>query len=164
MAAASLVATAFGIIIIIITAYVLAGGTLLTSEVVTTAQKDMTAVQVKMLGTSIRIENTSVYQDGDTRVVIIFLDNTGNEPILDYSKIDVYVSFDDEVVLYRYNIGNSINSWNKENYGIIYPSQWDPGEKIKINVFYSLEKAPIHVKIVTNNGITAESPIPFSRS
>jgi len=55
MAAACLVATAFGIIIIIITAYVLAGSTLATSEIVTTAQKDMTDLQIKMLGTSLEI-------------------------------------------------------------------------------------------------------------
>jgi len=42
MAAASLVATAFGIIIILVTAYMLAGSTLAMTEVVTTAQKDMT--------------------------------------------------------------------------------------------------------------------------
>ena len=162
MAAATLVATAFGIIIIIVTAYVLAGGTLLTSEVVINAQKDMTDLQVKMLGTSMRV--ISNYTD-DTFFYIQIL-NDGREPIRDFDYFEVYLPHPTEGwSRYTYiPTGTPSNGeWTKENNFIrivngefvmesVYPKQWDPGEIMNMTIGYP--GIPVYYKIVTSNGVT----------
>lgn len=153
MAAATLVATTFGIVIIIVTAYVLAGGTLLTSEVVTSAQKDMTDIQVKMLGTSISVvSNTS---DGSYLYIQIL--NDGREPIRDLEYVDVF--FYDATngwsrLSYQNTTPPSINHWAKIDLSpdIVYPNQWDPGEILNITIAYA--GTPNKFKIVTGNGIS----------
>jgi len=153
MAAASLVATAFGIIIILVTAYVLAGSTLATTEVVTTAQKDMTELQVKMLGTSIQYVNSSIASDG---IVYIEIENTGREPINGYNYMDVYLlSSERGPILYRYKSNSDEGWWDySPPLGRINPSQWDPGEIINITVKY-FGITPVSFKVVTPNGISA---------
>jgi len=156
MAAASLVATAFGIVIIIITAYVLAGGTLLTSEVVTTAQKDMTDLQVKMLGTSMEVlSNTS-----GTSPVYFEIQNIGREPIRDFEYIDVYLH-DTTTGWSLFTYRNTTTDGHWTNIIItdgnhltekVYPNQWDPGEILNISVSYS-GITPDYFKIVTGNGV-----------
>ena len=51
--------SAIGIILLIITAYVLVGGVLTTTQIAMNAQSDMTAVHMKMLGTDITIDSIS---------------------------------------------------------------------------------------------------------
>lgn len=169
MAAATLVATAFGIIIIIVTAYVLAGGTLLTSEVVINAQKDMTDLQVKMLGTSMRVVvNTTdgSYYTTDGEYLYLEIFNNGREPIRDFKHMDVYLP--DSTTgcsLYSYVEANppSIGNWTKNGVIMrvvngeykteaIYRNQWDPGEILRIKVNY--QGSPEYFKIVTSNGVS----------
>lgn len=159
MAAASLVATAFGIIIIIVTAYLLAGGALVTSEVITTAQKDLTDLQVKMLGTSMKVISSSSY--GST--VYIEILNDGREPIRDFPHLDVFL-YDRDSDWSRYSYQTSsppaIGYWAKESItpDNVYPHQWDPGETLNMSVTYS-SITPSYFKIVTSNGITAEGVV-----
>lgn len=163
MAAASLVATAFGIIILIITAYVLAGSTLATSEVVSTAQKDMTEIQVKMLGTSMEIQYVTI--DNTTATIQVL--NNGREPIRDLKYMDIYL-YDDSTRAW-----SLFNSWSLSwtytiTPDITYPGQWDPGELLTVRVSYSAAipgpEGIKYTKIVTSNGIPAGSPVPYSRS
>ncbi|OPY43787.1 MAG: hypothetical protein A4E42_01226 [Methanoregulaceae archaeon PtaU1.Bin222] len=157
MAAATLVATAFGIIIIIVTAYVLAGGTLLTSEVVINAQKDTTDLQVKMLGTSM----TVLSHTSGGSPLYIELQNTGREPIRDFQYIDVYLH--DPIngwSLFPYKNTTADGYWTKiiitdgdHLTEKIYPNQWDPDEILNISVSYSTI-TPDYYKIVTGNGVT----------
>jgi flagellar protein FlaF len=162
MAAASLVATAFGIVIIIITAYVLAGSTLATSEVVTSAQKDMTDLQLRMLGTSIEIGEPPV---NITSPLSISLSNTGNEPILvrDFGKMDVYLFFPGTgPVLYRYSSGASDGWWTDgSSIGALYPAQWDPGETMNIILTYSEPSPPREIQVTTPNGVSARRVFPY---
>lgn len=162
MAAASLVATAFGIIIIIVTAYVLAGGTLLTSEVVMNAQKDMTELQEKMLGTSMRVISNRT--DGSYFYIQVL--NDGREPIRDFEHIDVYLAHStDGWSRYTYVSSGTPSSgeWTKESDFIriiegefvkesIYPKQWDPGEITNMTIGYP--GIPEGYKIVTANGVS----------
>ncbi|MCU0632818.1 MAG: hypothetical protein MUC66_07575 [Methanolinea sp.] len=152
MAAASLVATAFGIIIIIVTAYVLAGGTLLTSEVVTTAQKDLTDIHVKMLGTSMTVLSNTT--DGTYFYIQIL--NDGREPIRDYEHIDVFLYYSSSGwsrFTYQNTTPPFADHWAKEGISpdIVYPHQWDPGETLNMSVAYS--GIPGYIKIVTGNGV-----------
>jgi flagellar protein FlaF len=153
MAAATLVATAFGIIIIIVTAYVLAGGTLLTSEVVINAQKDMTDLQVKMLGTSITVQSNST--DGSYFYIQVL--NDGREPIRDFEHIDVFIYASGGWSRYTYQNTTPpfANHWAQQ--GLIsphsvYPNQWDPGESLNMSVSYG--STPDYFKIVTANGVS----------
>ena len=153
MAAATLVATAFGIILIIVTAYVLAGGTLLTSEVVMNAQKDMTNLQTQMLGTSITVLSNTT--DGSYFYIQVL--NDGREPIRDYEHIDIFLYFS-STGWSRYTYQNTTpplaDHWAKEGIispDTIYPNQWDPGETLNISVAYA--GTPDYFKIVTANGV-----------
>ncbi|HUU75713.1 MAG TPA: hypothetical protein VMW63_06440 [Methanoregulaceae archaeon] len=146
MAAASLVATALGIVLLIVAAYILVGGVLVTSETVVETQKDMTAVQVKMLGTSLEITDVST-----TNPLNITVTNSGNEPIRNFEDIDVYLmSSSVSPVLYQYG-----TEWTKViNNDVVYPNQWDPGEEITIFLTYT-GSPPSMVQITTGNGISA---------
>lgn len=154
MAAASLVATAFGIIIIIITAYVLAGSTLATSEVMTTAQKDMTDLQLRMLGTSLEIGEPPA---NVTSPLSLSLHNTGNEPIQDFEKMDVYLFFPGTgPVLYKYTSDSGDGWWTDgSSIGDFYPTQWDPGETMTIIITYSELSTPLEIQVTTPNGVSA---------
>jgi flagellar protein FlaF len=152
MAAATLVATAFGIIIIIVTAYVLAGGTLLTSEVVINAQKDMTDLQVKMLGTSMKVLSNTT--DGSFFYIQIL--NDGREPIRDFEHVDVFLFSSGSWSRFSYqNTTPPIGShWAKVSISpdVVYPNQWDPGESLNMSVSYSA--TPDYFKILTANGVS----------
>src|SRR5690606_516179 len=105
--------------------------------VVSDAQKDMTALQVKMLGTSIEIlEYTNT-----TTTTIIKVMNNGREPIHDYKNMDIFI-------LHQ-------NGWERftgDNNNIT-PRAWNPGKVIEIYIPYG--DIPESVKIVTSNSITA---------
>lgn len=151
MAAATLVATAFGIIIIIITAYVLAGGTLLTSEVAMNAQKDMTDLQVKMLGTSMKVLSNTT--DGSFFYIQIL--NDGREPIRDFEHVDVFLFASGSWSRFSYqNTTPPMGShWANVSISpdVVYPNQWDPGETLNMSV--SSSATPDYFKIVTANGV-----------
>jgi len=154
MAAASLVATAFGIIIILVTAYILAGSTLATSEVVTTAQKDMTEIQLKMLGTSLEIGEPPANL---TSPLSITLSNTGNEPIRDFENMEVYLFFPGTgPALYKYSPGGGDGWWtDSRSLGYFYPTQWDPGETMTMIITYSEPPPPLEIQVTTPNGVSA---------
>ena len=140
MGFASIIATALGIILLIVTAYVLVSGVLVASETVVAAQKEMTAIQVEMLGTSLNV--TYLVSD-------IIIENNGNEPIRDFDKLDVYVvDSSSGPTLYRYP-----SDWT-----IIPPSptkkQLNPGEEMTINLT-SYTGTATNIKIVTPNGVPA---------
>jgi flagellar protein FlaF len=152
MAAASLVATALGIILLLVTGYVLVGGALTSSQVVMEAQKDMTAAQVEMLGTGMEIQGVS------TSPLYIQVLNSGNVPILDFEHIDVFLLPPDAVpIRLHYSPSGGDNTWQGMIIpitDIIHKNQWDPGEELNISVTYT-GSAPRAVQITTANGVSA---------
>jgi len=138
MGFASIIATALGIILLIVTAYVLVSGVLVASETVVEAQKDMTAIQVKMLGTSLEITEATNAS--------ITVNNNGNEPIRDFEDMDIYIRLTGggAWTLYRYS-----TDWS-----IIPGNQLDPGEEAVISLSTGAT-SPWNVKIVTPNGVPA---------
>lgn len=158
MAAASLVATALGIILLLVTGYVLVGGALTSSQVVMEAQKDMTAAQVEMLGTGMEITAVS----SSSNPIYIQVTNTGNLPVVDFEHTDVFLfSSGDVPARIRYNPGGGENTWQKVliHPDLIHPNQWDPGEELNISVSYS-GSAPGAVQITTANGVSAYYTVP----
>jgi flagellar protein FlaF len=158
MAAASLVASALGIVLILVTAYVLVGGTVMTSETVVNAQKDMTALQVKMIGTSMDITDVST---SNPRYITI--ENTGSEAIRDFEQIDVFLTFSGSApTIYRYNAGGGIGFWKKNDItpDFIHPQQWDPGEVLNMSVEYPVEAGTlVSVQVITGNGASAATVV-----
>lgn len=147
MGAASLIASAFGIILLILAAYFLAAGAVSTMEVVSSAQKDMTQLQVKMLGTSINIREIP----NATSPMRIIVENNGREPIRDYSHMDIYLEYENDCSRIPYYWGGGGDYWYSDSL-----SQWDPGEVRNLTITFS-GGTPKAVQIVTANGITART-------
>lgn len=153
MAFASVLASAIGILLLIITAYVLVGGTLTTTQTVVNAQADMTSIHVKMLGTTLQIENTNISAPGRLDLSLL---NTGTEPVIDLVHMDVLIK----------SAGNAPTLKTKDNGwtlvsivpDTIHPNQWDPGEIMNISVVYS-DPPPVWVQVTTGNGAYASSYI-----
>lgn len=97
MAAASLVASAIGIVLLLVTSYVLVGGLAQTTETVTSAQRDMTARSVRILETELSglaVVNTT---DG----FMINMTNSGSEGV-PVKYIDLFLSDSTSKTHYSY--------------------------------------------------------------
>lgn len=126
MAAASLVATAFGIILILITAYILAAGIIGLATSIAEAQKEMTALSIKASGTSLRIAG-SMGNDP----LNLEIRNTGSQQI-DYTSMDVYLKSGSDIPEYfQYSKRWTMVSIDPDQ---VYPGAWDPDEYITISI------------------------------
>ncbi|HOT03171.1 MAG TPA: hypothetical protein PK069_03225 [Methanolinea sp.] len=162
MAAASLIATALGIVLILLTAYFLAGGALSAIGVVSDAQRDTTIIRSKMLGTSVSVLGSSA---GDSLLYVEIL-NDGREPIREMEGIDVYLN--DPAIgwsIFTYSQAPGTGHWSlvritAGDYSAekIYTNQWDPGEILNMSISYSGIN-PNYFKIVTANGVGALFPV-----
>ena len=153
MAFASILASAIGIILLIVTAYVLVGGTLTTTQTVVNAQTDMTALHVKMIGTAIQIEYANISTPGRLDLSIL---NSGTEPVMDLVHMDVLLkSAGNAPVLKTKDSGWTFVSISPDT---VHPNQWDPGELMNITVVFS-DPSPDWVQVTTPNGAFASSYI-----
>ncbi|HTY14551.1 MAG TPA: flagellar protein FlaF [Methanoregulaceae archaeon] len=153
MAFASILASAVGILLLIITAYVLVGGTLTMTQTVVNAQTDMTALHVKMLGTAVQIEYTNVSAPGQLDISIM---NTGTEPITDLAHMDVLLKSGGGVpVLKIKDSGWVLVSISPDT---VHPNQWDPGELLNMTVSFT-DPSPDWVQVTTANGAFTSSYI-----
>ncbi len=156
MAAASLVATAIGIVLLIVTAYVLVGGTLTATETLMNAQSAMTDARTKMIGTSITITGWN----GTVNPLLLDVENTGSESVPDFEFMDVFLLHDGVPVRYPYSRSGGTGTWNRVpgsgiSPDLIHPGQWDPKETLHIQVFYEAgTPVPLWAEVVTGNGAT----------
>lgn len=153
MAAASLVVTAIGILLLIITGYLLAGGVISLTETMVAAEKDMTAISVRTSGTSIRIAEAS-----GNSTISLTLNNTGTERISDYDAMEVYAMAGESMPeLYFYNPSGG-RGWRISGISpdSVFPGSWDPGESMDVTV--TTEGGPYTwVQVTTPNGISASA-------
>ena len=145
MAFASIIASAIGILLLIITAYVLVGGVLTTTQIAMNAQSDMTAVRMEMLGTAITIDSTE-----NMTPIIIHMRNTGSE-LIDLSKINVFVSAPNSVPVLLPRDSPGVNNWSVVP---VTKAQWRPTEILNMTVTYNVEP-PVIFQITTGNGVSA---------
>lgn len=147
MAFASIISSAIGIILLIITAYVLVAGVLTTTQVAMTAQSDMTAVHMKMLGTSIAVDSSSV-ENSSPNILYLNLVNSGSEPV-DLSTLNVFLEVQNSAPV-LISKGSVTNTWS------ILPDvkQWQPTEILNMSVRYS-GTYPVIVQVTTGNGVSA---------
>jgi len=162
MAVAEIIGSAVGVLLLVIVAYLLVGGTLSTAETVVAAQKDMTLLQEIRLGTHITIDSATSNATAITFSVI----NDGDEPISDISQIDIfsYNSTDKDYIHYRYNGEKSYTeeTWYDTSFenAVVHANQLDPGVTMYgVAILYAGDD-PHNIRIVTPNGISAEKIIP----
>jgi archaeal flagellar protein FlaF len=147
MAAATLVASAVGILILIVTAYVVMGGTIALSETVTTSQKALAEQEAARLHTTLEITGASVVDP--LKVTFLEVKNIGSEPVRSPDEIGIILLQSGEPVYYTNSSGTW---WYLISPDAIHPGQLDPDEVMNISVTYT-GVAPTWAKVVTGNGI-----------
>lgn len=168
MAVAEIIGAAVGVLLLVVVAYVLVGGTLSTAETVVAAQKDLTHLQEVRLRTSLTITDHSI----NGSQIDFHIINNGNEPIDDLQQMDVfsYNNTDPYTGYYKYFYENSGNegTWYIPGNGFendnIHPGQLDPGVKVWIVMIPSSSEPwyypkPDNIQVTTSNGVSAFSSI-----
>jgi len=157
MSAGPLVASGIGILLLVVTAYVLVGGTLATTEVMVEAQSNLAMYQEARMRTAIEIQNTTIV---DNETLSVEVKNTGSEPVVDIQLIDVYLHIYGAPVYVPYNVGD-VNYWS--NMGIdpdhIHPRELDPGETLTLRITHEKDAQPTWVQVVTPNGVSSSAYI-----
>ncbi len=156
MSAGPLVASGVGILLLVATAYVLIGGTLATTEVMVEAQSNLATYQEAKMRTAIEIQNTTI---ADPTLYVEVM-NTGSEPVVEISSIDVYLQSGGVPVYIPYKDG--VNHWDRVSIAPdeVHPGELDPGETLNLSVTYQEEINPTWVQIVTPNGVSSSAYIP----
>ncbi|GEM_PF-2101692 len=160
MAGATLIATVFAVILLIIAGYVLVAGVLKVNEVVVAAQKDITDREVKLIHTSIRINSTS-YEGG---IFTVTIENSGNEPINNLTYLDLYLydsSTQPKLYTYLQDLSTT-DHWSRgdlyylDKSGIVkFLTGNHVEEGMYLNMSVRTGTSPTNVKVVTENGIAA---------
>ncbi|MBP2145180.1 flagellar protein FlaF [Methanofollis sp. W23] len=154
MGAASVVASAISIVLIIIVAYVVMGGVIITAETVADAQG--ARLQQEELRLHTGIEVTDYTLDEGTSILYLNLTNTGSEPVLTYDQMVVFTAAEDvPPVYYSYEPGGSDGTWSwlAITPDLVHPKEFDPDEVMNISVRYAGER-PEWVQVTTPNGIS----------
>jgi flagellar protein FlaF len=154
MASASLIATAFALIMLIITAYFLVGVVLTTAQVVSYAQTDQVNQQELRMRTSLSI-NTADISSGN---LTLDIENTGSTIIEDFEYIDMYTVNSSTNPPIYYPMGEG--SWVIVSIipDIINPGLLDPDEVMQVNITYTGDE-PVWAKMATPNGISVSAYI-----
>jgi flagellar protein FlaF len=156
MAVSEIIGAAVGVLMLLLTAYMLMGGVLYTADVVTTAQKDNTLLQETRLGTDFSLTDAHWTSTGPTQFTITLnFINAGSEIIGDFSDMDIIVNSADG---YHYLTSSTNcvddNSWCITN----NPKLLDPGDEMEItanSVYHN------KIRVVTGNGVYRDAtPIP----
>lgn len=175
MAVGEIIGAAIGILMLIIVAYLVVGSTLSTAELVVNTQKDVTLQNEARLRTSISISDVAFTNQNEPNqpppVKLSFqLKNTGNEPIRDFSHMDVYVSLSSSAPsFYRFDAaevpgaGDAMShtwAYTQIRPDNIHPGMLDPEEKMYIEIEnFDLDSVPTEgytISISTSNGVSDE--------
>jgi flagellar protein FlaF len=162
MAVAEIIGSAVGVLLLVIVAYLLVGGTLSTAETVVAAQKDMTLLQEIRLRTHITIDSAT----SNATAISFSITNDGDETISDLSKIDIfsYNSTQTDYIHYTYDEGKTYSeeTWYDISFdnAIIHAKQLDPGVTMHGVAVLNEGDVPHNIRIITPNGVIAERIIP----
>lgn len=152
MGAGSLVTAAVSIVLLVLVAYAVIGGILVTAEVVATAHKDQIQVQESRLHTSIAI----VGHSADAGTLYLRVENTGSEPVLEFDRMTVFTAVENATpVYYPYRTAGGAGTWSWVSIepDIIHPHELDPGETMNISVRYEGSQ-PDWAQVTTPNGVS----------
>jgi archaeal flagellar protein FlaF len=158
MAAAGIIGTAVGIILLIVVAYVVVGATLTAAETVSNAQKDVTLQNQMRIGTAFTISD----QIHNSSIIYSNVTNTGTEIIRDFNHMDILVydkvSNDYQACIYNDIDTGTPGTWYiSEHYqDYIHPSELDPGEKYQFRI-NTKGTSPEWFQITAGNGVYASA-------
>ncbi|MDD3977834.1 hypothetical protein L1994_07100 [Methanomicrobium antiquum] len=155
MGSATVIATAFALILLMITAYFLVAAVLTTTEIVAYAQQERLDKQEERMRTSININATSVQAPS---ILYTEIKNDGSAVISDFKYWDVYTGDNTGSPPVHYQIGDNTGEWNISSItpDMLNPGQLDPQEIMNISIKYP-DTRPGWVKIATPNGVFASS-------
>lgn len=145
---ATIIGAIVGVFLLLVVAYLLIGATLITAEVVMTAQRDMTEIQTDRTGTSIAIED---HQIVDNSTLYVIVKNDGTTVIRNPLQIDLFLATSTGT--------HTREDWQKIgiNPDLINPGFLDPGEQLNMSVSIDELNPPIWVKVATSSGTTASA-------
>lgn len=153
MGAGTVIATAIAITLLIITGYILIGGTLSTARVVALAQQAAADREAEKIHTRIEVVDAST----NTTDALAFVEvkNTGSVVLGDFDHMEVYLLQSGTPRTYT-------NLSGKWTYTItpdaIHPRLLDPDEVANISVSYDQALGdPAWVKVTTANGVYASA-------
>jgi flagellar protein FlaF len=158
MAVASIIAAAFGVILLIVVAYLVVGATITAAETVTSAQKDVTLQNEMRLGTAFVITDPTK----NSSVITSNMTNTGTEIISDFNHMNVliYDTGSNDYTVCNYDpLGTGTpGTWDIRNryQDFIHPFELDPGERYQIRVV-TQGSSPYWFQITTGNGVYASA-------
>lgn len=157
MGAAPLVASGIGIALLIVTAYVLIGGTLATTEVMVEAQTNLAAYQEARMRTAIEIQNAAIVGNETLSVEV---KNIGGESITDIPLMDIYINSGSLPRYVPYGQGDG-TYWNSTEIAPddIHPGQLDPGETLYIEIISDGRIESTWIQVVTPNGVRSSTYI-----
>jgi archaeal flagellar protein FlaF len=160
MAVAEIIGAAIGVLLLVIVAYLLVGGTLSTAETVVTAQKDMTLLQETRMRTSIIVTDEQPDANNNLNFSIT---NNGEEAISDLPHMDIF-SFNTArgYTHYTYDSENTgaPYTWQIIRFenDYIHTSELDPGVKLWIKANVPTGETPVKsFQVITGNGVSAVS-------
>jgi flagellar protein FlaF len=153
MGAGTIIATAIAIVLLIITAYVLIGGTLSTARVVALAQKAAAEREAERIHTRIEIFSaTTNVTDARTYLEV---NNTGSVVIRDFGHMEIFLLQGGIPHTYM----NRSGQWNWTytiSPDMVHPMLLDPDEVANISVSYDQALGdPTWVQVTTANGVYA---------
>ncbi len=157
MASGDLIATAVALILLIVTAYVIIGGILSTTEIVSTAQTEKFNTQEIRMRTDIDITGVTILQPSG--IMYLQVENTGKEMISGFQNIDLHLVFmaENEPVYYSYTSSSTPGTGEWTVAGItpdsIHANQLDPGETLNMTVQFPLTSIPEWAQVTTPNGV-----------
>jgi flagellar protein FlaF len=149
MAAGTIIATAIAVVLLIITGYVLIGGTLSTARTVALAQHAATEQDAQRLHT--RIEIFSAVTDNNSSRTFIMVNNTGSEVVGAFDHMEVFLLQDGAPYAYT----NASGTWTYTiEPDMVHPNLLDPDEVANITVDYDPSRGnATWVKVTTANGV-----------
>ena len=147
MGFATIIGAIVGVFLLLVVAYLLIGASLITAEVVMTAQRDMTEVQTDRTGTSIAIDGHQISADNTT--LYLQVKNEGTTVIENPDQMDMFLA-------------TSTGTQTREEWqligispDLINPGFLDPGEVLNMSV--TIDTLPIWVKVATPTGTDASA-------
>ena len=155
MGAGTIIATAIAVTLLIITGYVLIGGTLSTAQIVAKAQQAAADREAQKMHTRIEIINAST--NTTSSQTFLEVKNTGSEVVGDFPDMDVYLL--QGLVTFTYmNRSVPLNWTYTIDRDIVHPNLLDPGEVANISVPFDPSLGPpAWVKVTTANGVYASA-------
>jgi flagellar protein FlaF len=151
MGLGSLIASAVAIILLVITAYVIIGGTITTAEVVALAQAEQAHTIQKAMRTSIEIVDMQVNANASEMYVDVY--NAGSEIIADFDTMDVFVIYDAEPQYLSPGTGPGTWASGTITPDSVHPGQLDPEETMQLTIAYAGGSPPTWVQVTTGNGV-----------